>query len=77
MYGVLSTTAAWWLFPRTERLLATVDSALFDGIFVGLGSFFVFLELLYHVVPRDVAEAMRLLSELLDACGKNDPLPQA
>ena len=77
VYGVLSTTAAWWLFPRTERLLATVDSALLDGIFVGLGSFFVFLELLYHVVPRDVAEAMRLLSELLGARGKNDPLPQA
>jgi hypothetical protein len=32
-----------------------------DGVLVGLGSFFVFLELLYHVVPRDVEQTLRLL----------------
>jgi hypothetical protein len=61
VYGVLSTTAAWWLFPRTERLLATTNPAVLDGVMVGLGSFFVFLELLYHVVPRDVEQTLRLL----------------
>ena len=61
VYGVLSTTAAWWLFPRTEHLLATTNPAVLDGVMVGLGSFFVFLELLYHVVPRDVEQTLRLL----------------
>ena len=51
VYGVLSTSAAWLLFPRMEHLMATASSAVLDGAFVGLGSFFVFLELLYHVLP--------------------------
>ena len=70
VYGVLSTTAAWWLFPRTERLLATVDATVLDGVFVGLGSLFVFLELLYHVVPRDVAEALRRVGLMSPAAGQ-------
>ena len=37
VYGVLSTTASWWLYPRTERLLSTVDSSVLDGAFVALG----------------------------------------
>ncbi len=69
VYGVLSTYAAWRLFPRMERLLATTDAAVLDGVFVGLGSLFVFLELLYHVIPRDVAEALRRLGVTQPALG--------
>ena len=42
-------------------VLATASPAVLDGVLVGLGSLFVFLELLYHVVPRDVEQALRLL----------------
>ena len=66
VYGVLSTTAAWWLFPRTERMLAAADPALLDGVFVGLGSVFVFLELLYHVIPRDVTAVLQKVTSLLE-----------
>ena len=69
VYGVLSTYAVWRLFPRMERLLATTDAAVLDGVFVGLGSLFVFLELLYHVIPRDVAEALRRLGVTQPALG--------
>jgi len=61
VYGVLSTYAAWRLFPRMERLLAITNAAVLDGVFVGIGSLFVFLELLYHVIPHDVAEALHQL----------------
>lgn len=55
LYTAVATWGVWWLFPRMERGLALAGDTFADRALVGLGSFFVFLELLYHVVPRDVA----------------------
>ena len=51
VYTVIATLGVWQLFPCMERGLARVSDTVLDGVFVGLGSFFVFLELLYHVLP--------------------------
>lgn len=56
-YTVLATWGVWRLFPRLERAIAGVEDEVLDGVFVGLGSFFVFLELLYHVLPPKADQA--------------------
>ena len=63
IYSVIATWAVWRLFPRMEHIMKMASNAALDGTFVGLGSFFVFLELLYHVLPPKTTEAP----------GKNDP----
>ena len=63
-YTVVATGAVWGLFPPMEAAMASASDTLLDGALVGLGSFFVFLELLYHVVPADVKDAVDKLRAL-------------
>ncbi len=53
-YTAVATACTWWLFPAAERGFVKAGEAVVEGTFVGLGSLFLMLELLYHVVPRDV-----------------------
>ena len=63
-YTAVATACTWWLFPAAEHGIAKAGQAAIEGAFVGLGSLFVFLELLYHVVPRDVEGFVKALGEL-------------
>ena len=65
VYTTVATWAVWRLFPRMERLMAAANPVLLDGAFVGLGSFFVFLELIYHVMPNDVKTGLAWVRERL------------
>ncbi len=58
-YTAVATACTWWLFPTAEHGIAKAGETTIEGAFVGLGSLFVFLELLYHVVPRDVGGFVR------------------
>ena len=51
VYTAIATWAAWILFPRMERGMELLGDTALNGSFVTLGSFFLFLELLYHVLP--------------------------
>ena len=63
-YTVVATWAVWGLFPPMENAIANASDTALDGTLVGLGSFFVFLELLYHVVPADVQQGVEALRSL-------------
>ena len=63
-YTVVATAAVWGLFPPMENAIANASDTALDGTLVGLGSFFVFLELLYHVVPADVQQGVEALRQL-------------
>lgn len=52
-YSTIATWGVWWLLPQLERLMARAGDVVLDGTLVGLGSFFVFLELLYQVLPPE------------------------
>ena len=54
-YSVIATWATWRLLPRLDALVDGASDTALDGTLVGLGSFFVFLELIYHVIPRNRA----------------------
>ena len=51
IYSVIATWAVWRLLPVLEKAMARVGDTALDGLLVGSGSFFVFLELLYQVLP--------------------------
>ena len=48
-YSTIATWAVWWLLPVLERLMKRAGHTVLDGIFVGFGSFFAFLALLYGI----------------------------
>lgn len=50
-YSVVATAAVWGLLPLLDEGMARASETSLDGQFVSLSSFFVFLELLYHVIP--------------------------
>ena len=52
--------------------MATAGSAVLDGAFVGLGSFFVFLELIYHVIPRNRALPADTAGDAGATCDRED-----
>lgn len=62
-YTTVATACTWWLFPAAERCVTKAGEAAIEGAFVGLGSLFLFLELLYHVVPRDIEGFVKALDE--------------
>ena len=41
----------WQLLPTLEKLMKKAGDTTLDGVLVGLGSVFLFLELLYQAVP--------------------------
>lgn len=51
-YSIIATWGVWQLLPAVEGLMKRAGDVKLDGVLVGLGSVFVFLELLYQVVPR-------------------------
>ena len=55
-YSALATWGVWWLLPLLEKLMARMGDVALDGVLVGMGSFFVFLELLYQVLPPNREE---------------------
>ena len=52
-YSIAATWGVWWLLPRLEKLMERMQDTALDGVLVGFGSFFAFLELLYQVLPGD------------------------
>lgn len=66
-YTAVATACTWWVFPAAERGFAKAGETAIEGAFVGLGSLFFYLELLYHVVPRDVDGFVRALGVQLGA----------
>lgn len=66
-YSVVATWGVWWLLPVFEKAMTRMGGVALDGLLVGLGSFFAFLELLYHVLPNpddaDVPDEAELLDE--------------
>ena len=50
-YNTIATLAAWWFFPAMDAGMASASSEKLDGAFVGLGSFYLMLLLIYHVLP--------------------------
>jgi hypothetical protein len=50
-YSIAATWGVWQLLPALEKLMARLGDTKLDGILVGMGSFFIFLELLYQAVP--------------------------
>lgn len=53
IYSAVATAAVWWLLPALDILLDRVGDSKLDGALVGFGAFFIFLVMLYHVVPGD------------------------
>ena len=49
-YSVAATWGVWWLLPALEKLMDWMGDTALDGVLVGMGSVFAFLELLYQVV---------------------------
>lgn len=56
-YSIVATWGIWRLLPKLESAMDRVGDTALDGTLVGPGSFFVFLELLYHVLPRTTITA--------------------
>ena len=52
-YSILATWGVWQLLPVLEKLMKRIGDTALDGALVGLGSWFVLLELLYQVLPND------------------------
>jgi hypothetical protein len=50
-YSIAATWGVWKLLPALEKLMAKAGNTVLDGVLVGLGSAFIFLELLYQAVP--------------------------
>ena len=50
-YSIAATWGVWQLLPALEKLMARLGNTKLDGMLVGMGSAFIFLELLYQVVP--------------------------
>jgi hypothetical protein len=50
-YSLAATWGIWQLLPALEKLMDRIGDTALDGILVGFGSFFIFLELLYQAVP--------------------------
>ena len=50
-YSIIATWGVWWLLPELEKLMTKTSNTALDGTLVGMGSVFVFLELLYQAVP--------------------------
>ena len=50
-YSIAATWGVWQLLPALEKLMKRAGDTVLDGVLVGMGSVFVFLELLYQVVP--------------------------
>jgi len=50
-YSIAATWGVWWLLPTLEKLMESAGDTVLDGILVGMGSVFIFLELLYQAVP--------------------------
>ena len=63
-YTLVATWGVWRLFPIMERRLARTDELAIEGQLVSFGSIFLMLELLYHVVPRDVEGFVQALRGL-------------
>ncbi|MBQ9067611.1 MAG: putative ABC transporter permease [Eggerthellaceae bacterium] len=53
LYSAIATWAVWVLLPVLDKALKRAGDTKLDGSFVGLGSFYAFLLLLYHVLPKD------------------------
>ena len=49
-YSTAATWGVWQLLPALEKLMARMGETALDGVLVGMGSAFAFLELLYQVV---------------------------
>ncbi len=56
-YSVIATWAVWVLLPALDKALKRAGDTALDGTLVGLGSFYAFLLLLYHVLPGGKDEA--------------------
>lgn len=52
-YSIVATWGIWRVLPALEKIMDRAGDTVLDGTLVGLGSFFAFLELIYHVLPRD------------------------
>ena len=52
-YSTVATWGVWWLLPRLDELLKRAGDVKLDGVLVGFGAVFLFLELLYQVLPFD------------------------
>lgn len=52
-YTTIATLAAWGFFPAMDAGMASASTEKLDGAFVGLGSFYLMLLLIYHVLPPD------------------------
>ena len=50
-YSIAATWGVWQLLPTLEKLMAKAGDTILDGALIGMGSFFIFLELLYQAVP--------------------------
>lgn len=61
-YSAIATWGVWCLLPALEKLMDRAGDTVLDGVLVGFGSFFVFLELLYQVLPKDMVAALQFLS---------------
>ena len=49
--GLLEADELAQLLPQLEKLMTRASDTALDGVLVGMGSVFVFLELLYQAVP--------------------------
>ena len=56
-YSIIATWGVWQLLPALEKLMKKAGDTKLDGIFVGMGSVFLFLELLYQAVPPKKKDA--------------------
>ncbi len=50
-YSIAATWGVWQLLPALEKLMDRAGDTVLDGLLVGMGSVFIFLELLYQAVP--------------------------
>ena len=53
----IATWGVWQLLPALEKLMEKAGDTKLDGILVGMGSVFLFLELLYQAVPPKKKDA--------------------
>ena len=53
-YSTVATWGVWWLLPQLEKVMERAGDTKLDGLLVGMGSVFIFLELLYQVLPKDL-----------------------
>jgi hypothetical protein len=68
-YSLLATWAVWRLIPHIDDLLAGTPDDVLDAVLAGAGSFFVFLELIYHVLPPKESAS--------EASGAEESAPEA